>query len=65
MKTLLISGIQSALNDLGVSAHRDILIEKPADERFGDASTNIAMVLARAEKKSTPNCYRHCEPIAF
>jgi arginyl-tRNA synthetase len=52
MKTLLISGIQSALNDLGVSAHRDILIEKPADERFGDASTNIAMVLARELKKN-------------
>ncbi len=52
MKTLLVSGIQSALNELGVDTARDILIEKPADERFGDASTNIAMVLARELKKN-------------
>ncbi len=52
MKTLLISGIQSALNELGVNTSCEILIEKPADERFGDASTNIAMVLARELKKN-------------
>ncbi len=52
MKTLLVSGIQSALNELGIDTSRDILIEKPADERFGDASTNIAMVLARELKKN-------------
>jgi arginyl-tRNA synthetase (EC 6.1.1.19) len=52
MKALLISGIQSALNELGVNTSREILIEKPADERFGDASTNIAMVLARELKKN-------------
>ncbi len=52
MKTLLVSGIQSALNELGIETSCDILIEKPADERFGDASTNIAMVLARELKKN-------------
>ncbi len=52
MKTLLVSGIQSALNELGIDTSCNILIEKPADERFGDASTNIAMVLARELKKN-------------
>ncbi len=52
MKTLLVSGIQSALNELGIDTSCHILIEKPADERFGDASTNIAMVLARELKKN-------------
>lgn len=52
MKELLVSGIQSALLELGATPSRDILIEKPADERFGDASTNIAMVLAKELKKN-------------
>ncbi len=52
MKDLLISGIQTALRDIGVDGSREIHIEKPADEKFGDASTNIAMVLAKELKKN-------------
>ncbi|KER10305.1 MAG: arginyl-tRNA synthetase [[Candidatus Thermochlorobacteriaceae] bacterium GBChlB] len=52
MKDLLISGIQTALRDIGVNDTREIHIEKPADEKFGDASTNIAMVLAKELKKN-------------
>ena len=30
----------------------DVVIEKPKDEKLGDFSTNIAMTLARSEKKN-------------
>lgn len=53
MKDFLVSGIQSALDELGVAPpEQPIVIEKPADEQFGDASTNIAMLLAKTLKKN-------------
>jgi arginyl-tRNA synthetase len=54
MKEILIEGIRHALSEIGVqdAATRDIQIEKPADEKFGDASSNIAMTLARDLKKN-------------
>ncbi|NTW49184.1 MAG: arginine--tRNA ligase [Chlorobiales bacterium] len=54
MKEILINGIRHALSEIGVqdAATRDIQIEKPADEKFGDASSNVAMALARELKKN-------------
>ncbi|NTW49743.1 MAG: arginine--tRNA ligase, partial [Chlorobiales bacterium] len=54
MKEILIEGIRHALSEIGVqdAATRNIQIEKPADEKFGDASSNIAMTLARDLKKN-------------
>ncbi len=53
MRETLITAIQTALQSLDVNIDRqDIIIEKPADEKFGDASTNVAMTLARQLKKN-------------
>lgn len=52
MKNLLIAEIKKALAELGVEPSREILIEKPNDEKFGDASSNVAMTLAKELKKN-------------
>jgi arginyl-tRNA synthetase len=52
MKDLLISEIKKALVEVGVSPMREIVIEKPNDEKFGDASSNVAMTLAKELKKN-------------
>ncbi|MGQ9806325.1 MAG: arginine--tRNA ligase [Chlorobiales bacterium] len=52
MKNLLISEIKKALAEFGVEPSREILIEKPNDEKFGDASSNVAMTLAKELKKN-------------
>ncbi len=52
MKDLLIAEIKKALVELGAEPSRDIIIEKPNDEKFGDASSNIAMMLAKELKKN-------------
>ncbi|MDW8438317.1 MAG: arginine--tRNA ligase [Chloroherpetonaceae bacterium] len=52
MKDILISEIRRALAEIGVEPTREIVIEKPSDEKFGDASSNVAMTLARELKKN-------------
>lgn len=52
MREFLISEIRQALVSIGVETAPEIQIEKPADEKFGDASTNVAMQLAKTLKKN-------------
>lgn len=52
MKNLLIAEIKKALAEVGVEPSREIVIEKPNDEKFGDASSNVAMTLAKELKKN-------------
>lgn len=53
MKERLITYLLQALNELNVNVERDdIIIEKPSDKKFGDASTNLAMTLAKQLKKN-------------
>ena len=47
MKDYFIEHIQHALQKANITANRDITIEKPADNKFGDFSTNVALVLAK------------------
>ena len=47
MRNYFIEHLQQALQKSGISTNRDIQIEKPADNKFGDFSTNIALVLAK------------------
>ncbi len=51
MKSYLQQKISSALSKIGAEGI-DFVIEKPKDEKFGDLSTNAAMLLARSLKKS-------------
>ena len=53
MRDYFIENIRNALVAAGIETERDIQIEKPADKRFGDFSTNIALVLAK-ECKTVP-----------
>ncbi len=52
MKEILIEEIKKALAEVGAEPTREILIEKPNDEKFGDASSNVAMTLAKELKKN-------------
>ncbi|MFN3344102.1 MAG: arginine--tRNA ligase [Chloroherpetonaceae bacterium] len=52
MKEILIAEIKKALAEVGAEPTREILIEKPNDEKFGDASSNVAMTLAKELKKN-------------
>lgn len=58
MKIAIKSIIHDALiktqqeGDLELSTFPEIIVEKPKDEKMGDFSTNIAMTLARSERKS-------------
>lgn len=51
---LLIKAIRASLEDLALeeSSYRDLCLDYPTDERFGDFSTNIALQLAKPLKKS-------------
>lgn len=53
MREYFIENIRQALNKAGIETEREIQIEKPADGKFGDFSTNIALVLAK-ELKTNP-----------
>jgi len=49
--TLLIELLSKSIKPLGYKLKKDeIIVEHPADSRFGDYSTNIAMILAKREK---------------
>jgi arginyl-tRNA synthetase len=58
MKTAIKQIIHDALEkaqqagELELSSFPDIVVEKPKDEKMGDFSTNIAMTLARSERKN-------------
>jgi arginyl-tRNA synthetase len=52
MKDLLIAEIKKALAEVGAEPSCEILIEKPNDDKFGDASSNVAMTLAKELKKN-------------
>jgi arginyl-tRNA synthetase len=52
MKEILIAEIRKALAEVGAEPTREIVIEKPNDEKFGDASSNVAMTLAKELKKN-------------
>ena len=52
MRDYFIENIRKALVAAGIETERDIQIEKPADNRFGDFSTNIALVLAKERKEN-------------
>ena len=58
MKTAIKQIIHDALDkaqqagELELSSFPEIVVEKPKDEKMGDFSTNIAMTLARSERKS-------------
>ncbi len=58
MKTAIKKIIQDALEkareagELELSPFPEIVVEKPKDETLGDFSTNVAMILARSERKN-------------
>ena len=58
MKTAIKKIIHDALEkaqqagELELSSFPEIIVEKPKDEKLGDFSTNVAMTLARSERKS-------------
>ncbi len=47
MQFYLTEAIQKALMASGIETGREIQIEKPTDRKFGDFSTNVALVLAK------------------
>jgi arginyl-tRNA synthetase len=47
MREYFVEHIRQALQRAGIETEREIQIEKPADSKFGDFSTNIALVLAK------------------
>ena len=51
MKEKIETLIKNALKNLGIS-EVDFVVEHPADLKMGDFSTNVAMALAKAEKKN-------------
>jgi arginyl-tRNA synthetase len=52
MKKVLIEIIRESIKSLGISPIPQIEIEIPKEISFGDASTTIAMVLAKSQKKA-------------
>ena len=44
--------IQSALHSAGIETSKQINIEQPSDKKFGDYSTNIALLTAKEFKKN-------------
>jgi arginyl-tRNA synthetase len=58
MKTAIKSMIHTALEkarqagDLELSSFPDIVVENPRDEKMGDFSTNVAMTMAKSERKN-------------
>ena len=58
MKTAIKQIIHDALEkaqqagELELSSFPEIVVEKPKDEKMGDFSTNVAMTLAKSERKS-------------
>ncbi len=47
MRDYLTTTIRNALDKSGIVTDKTIQLEKPAEEKFGDFSTNIALVLAK------------------
>jgi arginyl-tRNA synthetase len=54
IKHFIYGALESARDagELELSPFPEILVEKPKDEKMGDFSTNIAMILAKSERKN-------------
>ncbi|MBX7151515.1 arginine--tRNA ligase [bacterium] len=52
MKAQLESMIRKTLSSMGIQYTGDIVFTRTKDKKFGDVSTNIAMVLAKIERKN-------------
>lgn len=52
MREYFTETIRRALTQAGIETAQEIQLEKPADSKFGDFSTNIALVLAKECKKN-------------
>jgi len=54
IKNLLVPIIKNSLRDLNLAkvSDGDIILDFPADSRFGDLSTNLALVLSRSSDRS-------------
>ncbi|MBT6346729.1 MAG: arginine--tRNA ligase, partial [Nitrospina sp.] len=54
IKHFIYGALESARDagELELSPFPEILVEKPKDEKMGDFSTNIAMALAKSERKN-------------
>lgn len=52
MKTQLESVIRNILSAMGIQYAGEIVFTRTKDKKFGDVSTNIAMVLAKVERKN-------------
>ncbi len=51
MHEFFIPVIKSALRSTGIETNKQIIIEQPSDKKFGDFSTNIALITAKECKK--------------
>ncbi len=51
MHEFFIPVIKSALRSTGIETNKQIIIEQPSDKKFGDFSTNIALITAKESKK--------------
>ncbi len=52
MRDFFIPFIKDALSACSIASSKEIQIEKPADRKFGDFSTNIAFLLAKEAKRN-------------
>ncbi len=52
MKDYLTQQLSSALTSLGIATETPITFEKPRQAEHGDLTTNVAMVLAKSQKKN-------------
>ncbi len=52
MREFFLPFIQRALHSAGIASDRPVNIEQPSDKKFGDFSTNIALLLAKECRKN-------------
>jgi len=52
MKEYLTTQIRQALQELGIAYDDEVVFSRTKDKNFGDVATNLAMTLAKKEKKS-------------
>ena len=52
MRAFFVPFILDALRSAGIETEKDIQIEKPTEKKFGDFSTNIALLLAKDLKRN-------------
>jgi len=52
MHDFFIPVIKSALRSTGIETKKQIIIEQPAEKKFGDFSTNIALLTAKEYRRN-------------